>query len=225
MLKARALLFPLLLCLFFTNGVFSLFAQEYDDEEDYPDYDESLPFDTEWDDYPIGLYSRGDQAFTISLGINFPTLFLNNGKILANKFTPPVGGMLGPMAYNYFFSSHFFVGAEIGFSFNATVGQNMLFIIPIGLRAGWQFVLRRFEIPLILTVGMVPQRYIDNSYFGFFMKGGVSVFYRFSPEWSFGMNTDWSWYPQRPLKDGSRDREKNADGNFIGLTLSARYHF
>jgi hypothetical protein len=52
------------------------------------------------------------------------------------------------------------------------------------------------------------------------MKAGASVFFRFNPDWSFGLNTAWAWYPEWP-----KDKEHSMDGNFMDLTLSARYHF
>jgi hypothetical protein len=208
------------------SGGGALHAQEQDDADDtddgYPNEDSAI--ESDWDGYMPSLYSTGEQTFTISLGTIFPVLFLNNGKTVEHNFTPPVGGA-GSLAYNYWLGAHFNLGGEIGIKFNYTLAQNTVFIIPIGLRVGWQFVARRFEFPLALTVGVAPQRYLNLGYAGFFMKGAASVFYRFNPDWSFGLNVDWSWYPQWPLRDGERDTQKNMDGNIAGVTISARYHF
>jgi hypothetical protein len=130
-----------------------------------------------------------------------------------------VGGT-GSLAYNYFLNSHLSVGGEIGGMFLYTVGKNTLFIIPVGLRLGYQFVFRRFEIPLTLIVGMAPQRYLNLGYLGLFAKGGVSLFYRFNPDWSFGVNANWGWYPQ-----WTRDPALDVHGNIADITISARYHF
>ncbi|MCL2271053.1 MAG: hypothetical protein FWC24_06905, partial [Treponema sp.] len=196
-----------------------LHAQESEDEDE-PDYIES-----DWDGYMPSLYSRGDQTFTISLGVIFPALFYNEGVYVKNhNFTPPVGGM-GVLGYTYFINSNYFLGGEIGLKFNYTLGQNTIFMIPIGLRTGWQFIISRFEIPLHVTAGIAPQRYLNNSYVGLFVKGGGSLYFRFSPDWSFGLNADWSWYPQWPRENGKPIPQKNMDGHIVGLTLSARYHF
>jgi hypothetical protein len=68
-------------------------------------------------------------------------------------------------------------------------------------------------------VGLAPQRYLEKGYFGLILKPGASIFWRFNPEWSFGFNTFWWFVPQWP-KNGN-----NSIGNFVELTLSARYHF
>jgi hypothetical protein len=67
---------------------------------------------------------------------------------------------------------------------------------------------------------MAPQRYLDQGYLGFYLKGGASVYFRFNPDWSFGLNSNWYWLPQ-----WTKDPSKNVDGNIVDLTLSVRYHF
>jgi hypothetical protein len=207
MRKAWAFLLVLLLIL----GKFGtgLYAQENEDP----------PIESDWEIYAPEFYSRGDQTFIISLGLIFPTLFFNQGEVISHNFSPPLGGTAS-LSYNYFLNSHVSLGGEIGGMFNYTVGQNTVFIIPIGARLGYQFVYRRFEFPFTLTVGIAPQRYLDQGYFGLFVKGGGSVYYRFNPDWSFGANANWSWFPQ-----WTKDSKNNVDGNIVDVTISARYHF
>jgi hypothetical protein len=190
-------------------------AQE-DDETDEGD----LPIDSEWDYYMPELYSRGDQTFMISLGMIFPTVFLNNeGKRIDHNFVPPVGGS-GSLSYNYFLGSNFFIGGEISGMFNPTLGQNTVFIIPLGLRAGYQFIFWRLEFPMTLTLGMSWHRFLDEGYFGMYMKAGGAVYYRFNPDWSFGLNSNWCWFPE-----WTNDWKKNVHGNIVDLNFSVRYHF
>jgi len=209
MQKSRAFMFLLAFCWFAFQAA-PLSAQE------------------EWDEWDFGamdLYARGDQTITISLGISLPTVFLDHqGGTLHHNFSPPVGGA-GSITYTHFLGSNFFLGGEIGVSFSHTVGRNTLFIIPIGLQAGWQFLLGRFEFPLSLTFGIAPQRYLDATYTGMFLRAGASAFYRFSPDWSFGVNLGWNWYPQRPNEYNTRPRDMNVHANILGITISARYHF
>ena len=220
MKKARALILLAVLFWLFNQTAF-VYSQEEQEEEAYPEYDEEAPIDDLWEGYYADPYGRGDQTFTITLGVIFPTLFYdNNGERITNhNFNPPVGGT-GSLSYNYFFHKYYFLGIEIGVKFNYTLGENTLFIIPIGVRTGVQFVYRRIEFPIVIVAGVSPHRYLNYSYVGFFLKGGASVFFRFNPDWSFGLNAEWSWYPQRP-----RDPARNTDGNFFGVTLTARYHF
>jgi len=224
MRKALVLLLLFVFCRLSGTGIFCLYAQESDDE--YPEYEEGVPFESDWDWEMPDLYSRGDQAFSISLGLIFPLFFTNfHGDVIKHNFSPPVGGT-GSLSYIYFLNSNFFTGGEIGVKFNATLGQNMIFLIPLGVRAGWQFIFGRFEIPLSLTVGPAFQRYLENGYIGWFLKFGGAGFYRFNPDWSFGLNADWSWYPQRiKNNNGDLDKTQSIHGNIFGVTITARYHF
>jgi len=218
MRKVQIFLVLLGLCWFSGQGTF-LYAQDQDDNDEDSDYPESIPIESDWDKYITNLYSKGDQTIIISPGVNFPVLFLNNGKRIAHNIDPPVGGILS-LAYTYFFGAHFFLGGGVGFYFDHTLGQNTLFLIPIGIKTGWQFILGRFEFPLDVTGGIIFHRYLDLSYTGFFIKGGVSAYFRFNPDWSFGICGDWNWLPQRPVESNY-----NIDANLFGLTLSVRYHF
>jgi hypothetical protein len=186
-----------------------LFAQEDDNPAVEPD----------WEIYTADVYTRGDQTFNISLGTVFPTVFVNQGKKIPHNFKPPVGGT-GSLSYNYFLYSLIFVGGEVGGLFMSTIGENTIFIIPLGARGGYQFIYERFEFPLSLSLGMTWHRYLNLAHYSFYMKGGGSAYFRFNTDWSFGLNTYWIWLPE-----WTGDRKTNVDGNIIELTLSARYHF
>ena len=205
MRKAGA--FLLLLLIGFTV---LLYAQE-DDGDD--------PLEPDWDVYDMDYYTSGDQTFIMSAGTVFPAVFLNNGQVIEHNFSPPVGGT-GYLSYNYYINSNVFLGGEFGGIFMPTLGRNTAYIIPLGFRAGYQFNVLRFELPVYATLGITWHRYLNLGYFGLFMKGGGSVYYRFNADWSFGVNVNWGWYPE-----WTSDRNKNIDGNIVDLTLGARYHF
>jgi hypothetical protein len=177
------------------------------------------PIESDWDIYAPEFYSRGDQTFIISLGVVMPAIFLSQGSVIQHNISPPVGGT-GSLSYNYFLTSHISVGGEIGGIFAPTVAENVLYIIPVGLRLGYQFIFRRFEFPLTITAGIAPLRYLEQGYAGLFVKAGAALYYRFNPDWSFGVNANWYWIPQW-VKDSS----KNVDGNIVDITVAARYHF
>jgi hypothetical protein len=187
-----------------------LAAQEYDDP-----YDD----DSDWDYYFDDFFNRGDQTFIISLGTIFPTMFFNDGQKIDHKLSPPVGGT-GSLAYNYYLTPKVFIGAELGGLFIHTLGSNTLFSIPLGLRGGYQFNIWRLEFPLTGVVGMVWHRYLNEGNYSLYIKAGGAVFYRAHYNWSFGLNSDWLWFPQ-----WTEEKSKNVYGNMLDLTLSARYHF
>jgi hypothetical protein len=156
--------------------------------------------------------------FSMSLGAFFPTLFFDDqGDRYPSNIS--VGGM-GSLKFNYFLGPHFFLGGEASFMFAGSKMGNLLYLIPIGVQAGYQFILSPFEFPVSLTVGMCPQAFLGKSHFGLVIKPMASAFWRFSPGWSFGLNTAWLWVPQ-----WTKDPAQTRYGNFFELTLSARYHF
>jgi hypothetical protein len=194
-----------LLLLLLTFLPFLLAAQEDDEPE--------------WDYYYDEIHSRGDQTFIISLGTIFPTIFMNKGEKIDHKFSPPVGG-IAFLSYQYYFKTNMFAGAEASFMFVPTLGGNTLFIIPLGIKGGYQFNYQKFEFPVSLSLGVSWHRYLSMLYFGPYLKVGGAAFYRFNNSWSFGINSNWFFFPQWTGK-----KNENVNGNMLELTLCARYHF
>jgi len=204
----KAAAFSLLLLLSFTL----LYAQETPPSESPPD-------GGDWDFYNPDSYSHGDQTFIISaLGV-FPVAFFNEGKMLENKFDPPVGGA-GSLSYNYYFTNNIFLGGEVSGSFIPTISNNMYYGVFLGARTGYQFYFWRLEFPLNVTLGMAWHTYLNYKNYSFYIKGGGAVYFRYNQEWSFGIHTNWYWVPQY-----ADDRSKNVYGNMIDLMASVRYHF
>jgi len=189
----------------------SLYAQEGAYQEEDPDNSFS---GTEFDEIMTVEYSSGDKTFSVSAGILIPLFFSG---IDNNQHGISVGGF-GSLAFNYFITQRFFVGGELSGMFAGTRGRNMLYIVPFGVRIGYQFSFRRFEFPVSLMIGAAAQQYLEKNYLGLIVKPGVSAFWRFNPEWSFGVNGAYWFVPQWPAN------KKNTFGNFLELTLSARYH-
>jgi hypothetical protein len=183
--------------------------------------EEEIPAEEDWSGFMPSLYSRGDQTFNLSLGVVVPTVFAKtNGDIIPHNMI--IGGA-GSLSYDYFFGSHVFVGGELMGMFSYTLGNHMLFVIPINLRAGYQFVVQRFEFPLSLGLGIAPQQFKTSKsydYLGLFVKPRASVFFRFNPDWSFGINTAWWWIPQI-----TGNSDESVHGHFFEATIAARYHF
>jgi len=181
--------------------------------------DDTPDIETDWDLYTSDLYVRGDQTFVITLGTVFPLMFVNNGKLLENKINPPIGGT-GSLSYNYYLNSMFYIGGEVGGMFLPTIGRNTVFIIPLGIRGGMQFIAGRFEFPIFLSLGMTWHNLLNQGYYGLYSKIGAAGFFRATSEWSFGITAQFGWFPE-----WTKDSNKNVDGFFLDTMLSARYHF
>jgi hypothetical protein len=201
------------LLLFLIVVVLPVTAQEEDPDSERED---EIP-GINWDPYVPDLYRAGDKTFVITVGIIFPTIFTGKG---LEGYSSNIGlGGMGSLGFNYFLNSNWFLGGEVGGMFAGTGGKNMVYIIPFGPRVGYQLVFKRFEVPLTLMIGAAPQSYLDKGYFGLIIKPGAAFFFRFNPDWSFGLNTNWWILPQWPANG------KDVVGNFLDLSLSAKYHF
>ena len=192
--------------------------------------DDDPAVEPDWINYHSDLYVAGDQTFIITLGTVFPTVFYHTKDIYTKdneivkktgdpavmNFSPAVGGT-GSLVYNYYLSSAFFLGGEVSGMFISTLRQNSLFLVPLGIRFGTQFIIGRFEFPFALGVGMVWHTYLNDVYYGLYAKAEAAAFFRATSEWSFGITANWSWYPQWS--------EHPIDGHYVYTLLSARYHF
>jgi hypothetical protein len=163
-------LWALFLVVFLSVCPVFITAQEEDyPEDDYPEDD--YPGEGEdWVGFVSDLYSRGDQTFNISLGVVIPLAFTDSaGDVLFSGPANLLVGGTGSIGYNYFLGSHVFVGGELQGMFAKTISEHMFYMVPITARAGYQFVLGRFEFPFSLGLGIAPTRYLEEAYIGFFM--------------------------------------------------------
>jgi hypothetical protein len=200
---------------------FVLFAQEENEDEEEDEY---IPIESDWSRVNDTQYMRGDQIFTMGLGLVKPLFFADSQR--GSRDTNIKLGGLGALGWNYFFSPHLFVGAELNGMFAATIGENMYFCLPIGVKGGYQFVLRRFEFPFSILVGIATQTHRERSYLGFFSKAEGAAFFRFNSNWSFGINTNFWWVPQWTKKKRvDYNGNVNVHGFFWTFSIGARYHF
>ncbi|GMO38342.1 MAG: hypothetical protein Ta2F_14570 [Termitinemataceae bacterium] len=206
---------------------FPAFAQNGDDGGNSED--DRSPIISTWTDGKMSLYTKGDQLFWINLGVLLPLFITDIGKIDGVK-TDTYGDKLekniklggaGSLSYSYFLNSHVYIGAELQGSFSVTKARKFLYMVPIALKAGYQFLAGRFEFPISLAIGGCTQTYDnENNLYSMFFKPQASAFFRFNPEWSFGLNADWWIVPQI-----TKQSEHNAVGHFFEISLAARYHF
>ena len=218
----RPIIFSVLFILCLT---LTLYSQDADPDDGEDDADSGVNIESDWS-RAANLYTTGDQVFCISLGVVKPLFFVEKEEGYL-KTQMKMGGM-GSLGYNYFLGPNFFLGGELSGTFCATLGQNMFYLVPIGFRAGYQFLWDRFEFPLSMTLGFALQSYNQQTYFGIFAKPAAGAFYRFNSEWSFGLNTSFWWVPEWTGKTrewNQRDSKINIHGFFWEISAGARYHF
>ena len=190
-----------LLVIFLTFSVF-LFAQEEDDNNQQYDDD---------DVYVYAANGAGDQFLTIKLGANFPLNFKGQLKT----------GGIASIGYFKFFSENLAVGAELGASYNISIGEKVLVMLPITFGVMYQPYIGKFEFPLYAELGIANQTWQNMEIFPTLVtKASAGVYYRITDSISFGISTDFMWFPQ-----WFKDSSKNFNGLFETAEIGLRYHF
>ena len=203
---------PFIMVLLFFFFLLPLNAQEGPDDEE-----EERPPESIWTDLPQSMvYQYGDQIFSVSLGAAIPLGFFGPTGKFDNNFS--VGGA-GILSYELFINSNIAFGADVMGLFASTIGKNMYYLIPIGVKATYQLVINSFEFPFSLGFGMAPQKYLDGGFFGAYAKASVGAYWRFRNDWSFGFNFNYLLVPQ-----WAKTQEETAYGNFFIVNASARFH-
>ncbi|MDR2589174.1 MAG: hypothetical protein LBC67_07080 [Spirochaetales bacterium] len=175
------------------------------------DYDEYEP-----------TFDMGDQMIIISGGL-FAPLFYQSlaGDINSTRLT--VGGV-GSLQWSTYLNNNMSVGAEGGGMFAFTPNGRNLFMVPVTAR--FSYVLRKhpFDFPLSLAAGLNFVR-LDSTFRVMpIIKPGISGFWSYNSSWSFGLNLVYWWVPDIYMGP-SPPREQSRLGNFLEVSLSARYYF
>ena len=171
--------------------------------------DESQDSYIEDEEFIYKMNQKGDQFIKVGLMVNIP---------LHPAATQLKVGGAGTLGYMRFLNSNLALGGDASFSYMTTVGKNVFTCIPLMAKVMYQFTADKFEIPVTLGIGGAFQNYIGESYFGLIIKPEVGAFFRYSPDWSFGVNVGWNMMPQW-TKDSSYF------GVIMDIGATVRYHF
>ena len=180
-----------------------------------PEEEITVPGDTSQDSYIedeefiYKMNQKGDQFIKVGLMVNIP---------LHPAATQLKVGGAGTLGYMRFLNSNLALGGDASFSYMTTVGKNVFTCIPLMAKVMYQFTAHKFEFPITLGIGGAFQNYIGESYFGLIIKPEVGAFFRYSPDWSFGVNVGWNMMPQW-TKDSSYF------GVIMDIGATVRYHF
>lgn len=161
-------------------------------------------------DYVYKANQQGDQFVKLDLALNIP----------ARPKQLKMGGS-GTLGYSRFITDNILIGGNASFAYTTTIADNVFYFVPIMVNGTYQFTVNKFEIPLTLGLGCVIQNYAGNQQnFGMVVKPEAGCFYRFSPDWSFGLQTGLYVMPQ-----WFKESEHNYCGLIADVALSVRYHF
>lgn len=163
------------------------------------------------DDYVYEQNGAGDQFIKINLNVQIPLNF--DGQLYT-------GGAI-ELGYYRFLNSWLAVGGELNASYNVSIGNKVLVMLPILGGVMFQPTYDKFEFPIFVNIGMGYETWQNIDYFPslvFKLSGGA--YYRLNEICSFGLNMDYMLMPQF-----FEDSSQNFAANFLSLSIGARYHF
>lgn len=202
-----------ILCIFMLS-LTCIFAQENQNPEDLS---VTEPNTIEFKYVP---YQAGDQYLRISVAVSFPLGF---GDLFSGNQKMNIGGA-GTLGYHYFVLDYLALGAEVSFGFNTTIGSHTYNYVPILFTVTTVPTVNKFEFPITLGIGFATENYNNYKYFpGLALKAEGGIYYRFSSSWSAGFEATYRFLPQFAGLYSSSAH--NIMGNFLNLTLGAKYHF
>jgi hypothetical protein len=170
------------------------------------------------------LFNPGDKYFSISLGAEYGMFNMNpiTGAFESSNLNESKWpGGTAALEWSFFVSPGFALGGDLGASVNFTPSGRGLYIVPITLKASYFFSNLPWEFPVSLGFGPCITTVSDASHVDMFVKPQAGIFYRVTPDWSFGGNLSWWVIPQIYWKHKDQDRI----GNFVQLSMTALYHF
>ena len=186
-------------------GCSLLFAQA-DDAGEIPTDEGSEESEVTFD---YRLLKAKDNFVQLNLGLSIP----------ARPEQLEVGGEVS-IGYTYMLTDHISLGGEACFSYNSTIGKNVLYFIPLLFTGGYHFAIGDFELIGSVSLGGAFENYLDRSYFGLVAKPEIGVYYKFFTEWSIGLSAGLfvlpEWY---------RDSSKNYTCLVPDIRLGAKYIF
>jgi hypothetical protein len=167
----------------------------------------------------VTQYALGDQTLSINFGPFIPLFFLALDGSGAGRTNLSLGGT-GSICWAAYVTGQIRVGLEVGGEFSFDLNGNTLLMLPILAKGQYVFTLYPFEVPVGLAVGMNVVKLGSLSTIDLLLRPEASLLWIFDSNWSFGANLDWWWDMQFSAVPG-----ESRVGNFLGITLSALYHY
>jgi len=169
-------------------------------------------------------YSKGSQTFTMNGGLFIPLFFSFpnlSTQFVSAKDHLSLGGT-GSLEWASFISNRLSLGVELSGTFAFTTNMNTQVLIPLTAKISYLFPIGSFEIPVFFGAGIAANKVSDQVYFGPVFKPGVAAYWNMNLKWGFGVSTQYWIVPEIYFGDNS---SHTSFGNFLDISLSARYHF
>lgn len=209
-MKIKRALFLLIMII---SVQFSAIAQDEDNSEEFV----------------VAYHSKGDQTFSIEAGLFLPLFRVDPtpGKDGEDSdFIDPVGDQLklggsGFLSYCAYLDNNWRLGGEFGGMFAYTLNDNMLYMVPIMVKAVYDINLNTYlAIPLYLSGGITLNTYGDYFSVDPILVPGVGFNWNFSSEWTFGLKYSF-WI----IPEFASEENQSSIGWHSDIRLGVEYHF
>lgn len=192
---------------------YSLYGQEVDISEEFVQ----------------SYHTRGDQTFSIEAGLFLPLFRIDptpgkNGE--ESHFIETVGDQIKPggsgiLSYCTYINSNIRLGGEFGGMFAYTLNQNMLYMIPITVKAVYDINLNTFfSIPLYLNGGITMNSYLDYFSIDPILIPGFGINWNYDSEWTVGLR-----YSLWIIPELAGLENQSSIGLHSDLRIGVEYHF
>mgnify|MGYP003292648019 CR=1 FL=1 len=199
------------LSIFLILTIFSglVFADAYDEGDEYDD------------GYVYETNGAGDQFFKFGIGtiipVNFGGAVKQDGTYANGKLY--TGGNIN-LGYYRFLNNWLAVGGEALITYNLSVGNKILVMLPVTFGAMAMPTVGNFEFPCFLTAGVSYETWQNNHNFPSpAVNASAGVFYRFTESFSLGA-TATMLYTLQFVKGKNPE-----NGLFTTANIALRYHF
>jgi hypothetical protein len=163
-------------------------------------------------------FLQGAQNIGLAAGLHIPSFL-----------TPVSGGGVKNIdlgssfsfSYQYFIARGWAIGGSLSAAFNSTIGGSSLFTLPLGVTASYWWTKLPLEFTLGAEAGAYLMRENGKGMFGPFGKVGGGAYWRISPSWGIGIQTNLWLVPEIHYGDYA---SLSQFGGFVETSLSAVYH-
>ncbi len=185
-----------------------------------------FPQDNEEEDEPRAVafprHTLGDQQLGIGAGLLIPLFFQDFSGAYHN---PNLSlGAIIDLQWNAYLNAYWKIGLELAGGFTFGVNMRTLLMLPLTLKVSYVISAGRFEFPIFMGVGINIIRYREWSHLDIIAKPGVSAYWRYNHNWSFGLTLEW-WLDFQYVDPAFQDVSQARMANFLAITPSMIYNF
>jgi hypothetical protein len=167
---------------------------------------------------PVNPFTRGEQLLQLNAGLQIPLFLLPETGYGVDNLK--LGGVFS-FSYHYFLARGFALGGSISAAFNGTIGDQTVFVLPLGLSAGYWWSRMPFDFCVSSELGAYLMRYNSKGMISPFAKIGGGALWRITSSWSLGLESFFWFIPELHYGDYA---DLSQYSGFLETSIAAVYH-